>query len=89
MKSEQSEQNKLRPVAEVRLGGIRAAIWKNENEKGGAWYNATFERSYRDEDKHRSSQSFGRDDLLALAKVADLAHTRIFELQHEDRNSNQ
>jgi hypothetical protein len=67
------------------LGIIRAAIWRNDG-KNGTWYNATFERSYREEDEPRSSQNFGRDDLLTLAKVADLAHTRIFELQSEDRD---
>jgi hypothetical protein len=81
-----NEQSRQRPAAEVRLGNIRAAIWKNEG-KAGIWYNATFERSYRDENEPRSSQTFGRDDLLVLAKVADLAHIRIFELQHEDRNA--
>ena len=32
----------------------------------------------------RATQSFGRNDLLLLAKVADLAHSRIFELQQEE-----
>jgi hypothetical protein len=79
-----NEKAKTRPVAEVRLGCIRAAIWRNDGTNG-TWYNATFERTYRDGDEPRSSQNFGRDDLLALAKVADLANSRIFELQHEDR----
>ena len=29
------------------------------------------------------SHSFGRNDLLVLAKVADFAHTRIFQLPQE------
>ncbi len=32
-----------------------------------------------------STTSFGRDDLLTLAKVADKANTRIHEIQAEDR----
>ena len=31
-----------------------------------------------------SAQSFGRNDLLVLAKVADLAHSRLFELPREE-----
>ena len=31
------------------------------------------------------TRSFGRNDLLVLAKIADQAHSRIFELQqHEE-----
>jgi hypothetical protein len=73
---------KQKPAAEVRVGAIKAAIWRNEVEKGSR-YNVTFQRLYKDGDEWRSSQSFGRDDLLLLAKVADLAHSRITELQQE------
>jgi hypothetical protein len=75
---------KQKPVAQVRIGSIKAAIWRNEAEKGSR-YNVTFQRLYKDGDQWKSSESFGRDDLLLLAKVADLAHSRIFELQQEDR----
>jgi hypothetical protein len=37
----------------------------------------TFERLYREGEQWRSTTSFGRDDLLLLGKVADLAHTWI------------
>lgn len=67
---------KVRPVQEIRLGAIKAAILRNETE-GGARYNATFERLYRDGDAWKATASFGRDDLLVLAKVADQAHTWI------------
>jgi hypothetical protein len=79
------EQTKARPEGEVRIGYIRAAIWRNEG-KSGAWFNVTIDRTYRDEnDEPRSSNTFGRDDLLVLAKVVDLAHTRVIELQREER----
>ena len=81
-----NEQVKTKPVAEVRLGNIRAAIWKNEG-RASAWFSVSLERSYRDgEDEFKSTSSFGRDDLLAVSKVANLAHTRIFELQREERS---
>ena len=35
----------------------------------------------------KTTQSFGSDDLLVLAKVADRAHSRIFELQRVDDES--
>ena len=80
------QQAKTKPVAEVRYGNVRAAIWRNENAES-SWYNVTFERSYRDEDEYKSSQSFGRDDLLLLAKVADEAHTLINNMQREERQA--
>lgn len=69
---------KEKPIHTVKLSLIEAAIWKNESD-GKVRYNVTFQRSYSVEEEGRrtwrSSDSFGRDDLLALAKVADLAHT--------------
>lgn len=35
----------------------------------------------------KTTQSFGRNDLLVLAKVADRAHSRIFELQRAEDES--
>jgi hypothetical protein len=71
-----------KPVAEVRIGAIKDAIWKNE-AGASTWHNVTFQRIYKDGDDWKTSQSFGRDDLLVVAKVADLAHSRIYELQLE------
>src|SRR4051812_15036941 len=74
-----------RPIHSVRLRNIRAAIWANEGEQGPR-YNTTFSRLFKDGEGYwRSSDSFGRDDLLLLAKVADLAHTWISEqMQAQD-----
>jgi len=72
-----SSNNK--PVHEVRLGRIKAAIWENETQTGTR-HNVTFQRIYRDEGgQWNASDSFGRDDLPLVAKVADLAHTWIFQ----------
>ena len=65
-----------RPVHQVRIGRIRAAIWANQG-KNGTRHNVTFERSYREDARWKSSNSFGRDDLLVLAKLADQAHSWI------------
>ena len=71
-------QTKTKPIHEVRLGHIKAAVWKNETE-AGVRYNVTFSRLYRDGEQWQSTDSFGRDDLLLLGKVADLAHSWIIE----------
>ncbi|MCI0457458.1 MAG: hypothetical protein L0Z62_10855 [Gemmataceae bacterium] len=70
------EPSRPRPAHEVRLGRIKATIWSNTSETG-TWYNVTLSRTYREGDEWKSSASFGRDDLLVVAKVADLAHSWI------------
>ena len=79
-------KNKTKPVHEVRLGFIKAAVWRNETE-AGARYNVTFSRLYKDNDQWGSTESFGRDDLLLLAKVADLTHSWICAQNQEDQNA--
>lgn len=75
---------KDKPVHEVRLGAIKAAIWKNDTEKG-VRYNTTFSRLYKDGEEWKNTDSFGRDDLLVLAKVSDQAHTWIHEQAQEEQ----
>lgn len=67
-----------RPVHEIRMGRIRAAIWENETQNGTR-YNVTLSRLYRDDDQWKDSSSFGRDDLPLVAKVADQVHTWIYQ----------
>ena len=78
--------SKHTPADHVRLGAISAAIWANETDNGTR-YGVTFERLYRDQQSSdwKSSSTFNRDDLLTLGKVADMAHTRIHELQSSER----
>jgi len=80
--SDTNETKKNAPVAKVSVGLQTASIFKNESE-GRAFYNASFDRRYRTADgSWKSTSSYGRDDLLALAKLADLAHTKVLELQN-------
>lgn len=68
------------PIKKIRVGLVTVSIWENLHQKG-AFYNATFDRAYKDGDTWKSTQTFGADDLLALAKAADLAHTDILARQ--------
>ena len=80
------QTKKQKPIHEVRLGFIKAAVWKNETEKG-VRYNVTFSRIYKDGDDWKSTDSFGRDDLLLLAKVADQVHSWIFAQAQENESA--
>jgi len=71
--------NKAKPVHEIRLGRIRAAVWLNETENGSR-YKVQISRLYKDkDDKWNDSSSFGRDDLPLVCKVADQAMVWIYE----------
>lgn len=90
---EPMQTQKQKPEHEVRIGLIKAGIWKNEGENG-ARYNVTFRRMYKDgkaakDEPWKFTDTFGRDDLLTLAKVADLAHSWIFEQSkgHEEEKA--
>ena len=61
----------------------RLRFWPNGTD-GRTRHNVTFSRLYKDGDEWKNTQSFSRNDLLLLAKVADQAHSRIFELQQEE-----
>lgn len=78
---------KPQPVDHVRIGAISAAIWENQTENG-VRHGVTIERLYRDAEsgKWKSTSTFNREDLLVLAKVADLAHSRVYELQAKSRS---
>ena len=70
--------NNNKPVHEVRLGRVKAAVWENSTSNGTR-HNVTVQRIYRDGDDWKTSDSFGRDDLPLLSKVADMAHSWIFQ----------
>jgi hypothetical protein len=73
------EKSGNKPVHEVRLGRIRAAVWLNDTENGPR-YNVQITRLYKDQkDKWKDSTSFGREDLPLVAKVADMAMIWIYE----------
>lgn len=85
-----------KPIHEIRMGLIKACIWKNQTRFGDR-HKITVSRIYRNGDIWKESSQFGRDDLLTLSKVVDLAHSWIYseskmspndELQNNKDESN-
>ena len=72
---------KERPIDEILLGRIRAAIWANRDGQNHVWFSVTVARLYRQDDEWKDSASFGRDDLPIVAKAMDMAYDRIWKLQ--------
>ena len=63
-----------RPFQSFHLGRITAAVWANEADRR-TYYAVTFARTYRDEaGRYHDTDSFGRDDLPLVAKLAEQAH---------------
>ena len=69
--------SKQKPVHEIRLGRVKATIWENETEQGTR-HNVNVVRLYKDDDEWKQSASFGREDLLLVGLVANLATQWIY-----------
>lgn len=77
---------KTRPVHEIRLGRVVAAIWENRTEQGDVRHNVTIGRIYKQDEQWRETQSFGRDELPLAMKVLDQCHTWIFAQRQQRAN---
>lgn len=74
--------NQKRPV-NVTDGNIKAAIWRNETEKG-VMHNTKLTRSYQDGNGNwQEANSFPSKDLLRVAEVARKAYDRASEMDRE------
>ena len=73
-----------RPVHEERMGRICAAVWEHSDGNGQVWHNVTFCRIYKtDGGQWARSDSFGRNDLPLLMKVANRVHDWLYR-NHDD-----
>lgn len=72
----------------MRMGRIVGAIWKHTQDDGKVWFNVTFSRIYKDSQNNWArSDSFGKNDLPLLAKIADQCHTWMY-VEGKDDQSN-
>jgi hypothetical protein len=77
-------EQKKKPIHEIKLGRIRAAIWKNEADNQEVWFNVEVSRSYKQDGKWNDTKTFRRDDLPILGLATDLAHRWIWR-EHRQR----
>lgn len=83
MSSETTQQAKQRPLHEVKAGMAKAAIWRNDTEKGPR-YSVTFQRLYKDGENWKSTASFNPRDLIDLVECAVFAAKWIREETSSD-----
>jgi hypothetical protein len=62
----------------IRFGLIKCEITLHSTSSGDR-YNVRLVRLYRNGDQWHESTRFGRDDLQLVAKLADMAHTWIYD----------
>lgn len=67
------DKEKRKPIHELRLGSVKAAIWENKSEKTGTWYSVTLNRLYKQGESWKRSDSFGPNELPLVSKIADMA----------------
>lgn len=68
-----------RPLKTFRSGAVQAAIWKKEPAAGGIYFSVTLNRSYKQDDQWRNSESFDSRDLLDVRRVLTSAEQFIGE----------
>ena len=70
-------QDSHKPVHEIRLGNVMASIWLKQNPDITR-HNVTFRRMYKDGDKWKYTESFGREDLPKMGLLASKAYEWMF-----------
>ena len=76
---------KNKPVHQVRIGRVKAAIFENGDD---APRKVQFRTLYKnEEDQWRGSSSFAREDLPLLIKVADQVHSYLYEQSEQNGNN--
>jgi hypothetical protein len=71
------------PVHTIRLGLIKARIWRKRT-RSGLRHTVSVTRLYRNGDLWKESTRFGRDDLPLVRLLLDRAHTWIYLYLHPD-----
>ncbi len=62
-----------KPIAKFRVGNVSAAVWKNASD----FFSVTIQRSYKDGEEYKNSDSFGHGDLMNAVLVLQKAEAFI------------
>jgi len=73
---EQGEK-KAAPVHSEKVGGIKVSTWENKSKEGASFYTVSIQRSYKDGNDWKNTDSYRINDLpkviLALQKTYEKA----------------
>lgn len=82
---ESSTTKTVKPVETFRLRGISASVFRNKSEDGTSFHKVSLQRTYRQGDEFKNTQSLGRDDLPIAAMLLQKAWEYV--LQAEGKKS--
>ena len=82
---ESSTTKAAKPVETFRLRGISASVFENHSEDGKTFHKVSLQRTYRQGDEWKNTQSLSRDDLPIAAMLLQKAWEYI--LQAEGKKS--
>jgi len=75
--------NSNQPTFTYRIGSLSATIWENQTNDR-TYYRTEIVRRYQDKDGNwQTSSSFGQDELLNVAKLAERAEEYIARLYNK------
>ena len=64
---------------QMRLGRIKATIWENDKEDGSRSPRVVFSKLYKNGEGWKQCNTFGRRDLLLLAKLIGNVHSDLYQ----------
>lgn len=84
MENTQPTSNK--PVQKFQLRGISASVFENASKTNGrdsVFYKVAIQRTYKDGETFKTTNSFGRDDLPIVSLLAQRAWEYVLTIQSE------
>ena len=81
-----TETKRSKPIHEVKVGMVKAAIWANDTPKG-TLYSVTFTRLYKADEGWKTTQSFNPRDLTDVVRVSVLAEVWLADQHREAREA--
>jgi len=73
------------PIEKIRDGSLEISIWANQTEKGTRYAADGVTRSYKVGEDWKKTRSLSNGELLAAARLHELAYTKIQELRAADK----
>jgi len=71
-------EEKKKPEFDVKLGRLRAVVWKNKSSDDKEYHSIQFETSYKDKEGNwKNSSSFSESELPQLEKLVDLVFHKL------------
>jgi len=75
--SQEQSDKKSAPVHSERVGGVKVSTWENKSKEGVSFYTVSMQRSYKDGNDWKNTDSYRINDLpkliLAIQKTYEKA----------------